>query len=130
MSSPAPDLLVLRRVPDSRRYLAAAMAGLPPATDGEVWWELVDAAAAPGRRAAGVALTRRGADGTTHIVTLAALSTPDRDPLTTLIRALVAALRRTENCAVSIRGGRADVDAVLRAEDFLPTGDGMFTLHL
>ncbi len=130
MPSPVPALLVLRKVPESRQDLAAAMAGLPPAAGGEVWWELVDASAPAGQLPAGVALTRRTDDDATHIVTLAAVSTLDRDLLTHLVRELVAALRRADTSAISIRGGRADVDAALRAEDFLPAGDGRFVLHL
>ncbi|MBU2663603.1 hypothetical protein KOI35_08800 [Actinoplanes bogorensis] len=131
MSGPAPALLVLRRVPDDRRDLAAAMAGLPPATGpGDLWWELVDAAAPPGMPAAAVALTRAGADGFTHIVALAAVSTVGRDPLTRLIRELVAALRRTETGVISLRGGRPDVDDALLAEEFVPVGDNLFVLHL
>ncbi len=130
MSSPVPALLVLRKVPESRRDLAAAMAGLPPTAGGEVWWELVDASAPTGHPPAGVALTRRTDDDATHIVTLAAVSTLDRDLLTHLVRELVAALRRADTGVISIRGGRADVDAALEAEDFLPAGDGRFVLHL
>jgi hypothetical protein len=130
MSSPVPALLVLRRVPDDRRDLAAAMAGLPPGADGDVWWELVDAAAPAGQPPAGVALTRARADGATHIVTLAAVSTLDRDLLTHLVRQLVAALRRTDTGVISIRGGRPDVDDALLTEDFVRTDHGTFVLHL
>jgi hypothetical protein len=129
MSSPVPALLVLRRVPDDRRDLAAAMAGLPPGADGDVWWELVDAAAPAGQPAAGVALTRT-TGGVTHIVTLAAVSTLDRDLLTHLVRQLVAALRRTDTGVISIRGGRPDVDDALLTEDFVRTDHGTYLLYL
>jgi hypothetical protein len=130
MSSPVPAQLVLRKVPDGRKGLAAALAGLPPAAPGDVWWELTDTATPPGQPAAGVALTRAAAGGVTHVVTLAAVSTPAGDPLAQLLRHLVAALRRTDTAVITIRGGRADIDAVLLAEDFAPSADGLFVLRL
>jgi hypothetical protein len=101
-----------------------------PTRDGETWWELVDACASADQPPAGVALTRHSANGATHVVSLAALSTPDLDLLPRLVRELVAALRRTDTSLISIRGGRADVDAALLAEDFLPATDNLFLLHL
>jgi len=98
--------------------------------DGEARWELVDAAAPPDQPPAGVARTRHSANGAVHVVSLAALSTPDLDLLPHLVRELVAALRRTDATLISIRGGRPDIDAALLAEDFLPTGNGPFLLHL
>ena len=98
--------------------------------DGETWWELADAAAAPDQPPAGTALTRRSANGATHVVSIAAVSTPERDPLPRLVRDLVAALRRTDTSLISIRGGRAEIDAALLAEDFVPAGDNLFLLHL
>ena len=56
-------------------------------------------------------------DGVTHIVTLAAVSTLDRDLLTHLVRQLVAALRRAGTGVISICGGRPDVDDALLTED-------------
>lgn len=100
------------------------------ADGGETRWELVDAAATPDQPPAGVARTRRSPSGATHVVSLAALSTPERDLLPDLLRELVVALRRTDSTLVSVRGGRADIEAALLAEDFRPAGDGLFLLHL
>jgi hypothetical protein len=98
--------------------------------DGEIWWELADAAASPDQPPAGTALTRRTANGATHVVSIAAVSTPDHDLLPRLVRDLIAALRRTDTSVISIRGGRAEIDATLLAEDFVPAGDNLFLLHL
>jgi hypothetical protein len=112
------SLLVFRRSTDR------------PVRDGEIWWELVDAAASPDQPPAGTALTRRSATGATHVVALVAVSTPEHDLLPRLVRELVAALRRTDTTLISIRGGRAEVDAALLAEEFRPAGDHLFLLHL
>ena len=101
-----------------------------PVRNGEIWWELVDAAASPEQSPAGTALTRRSANGATHVVSLAAVSTPEHDLLPHLVHELVAALRRTDTSLISIRGGRAEIDAALLAEEFLPAGDNLFLLHL
>lgn len=100
------------------------------ARNGETWWELVDAAAVPDQPPAGTALTRRSPHGATHVVSLSAVSTPEHDLLPRMLRELIAALRRTDTSLVSIRGGRAEVDAALLAEDFRPAGDNLFLLHL
>jgi hypothetical protein len=101
-----------------------------PVGEGETWWELFDAAAAADQPPAGTALTRRSHTGATHVVSLAADSTPERDLLPRMLRDLVAALRRTDTPLVAIRGGRPEIDAALLAEDFLPADDNLFLLHL
>jgi hypothetical protein len=115
--------LVLRRVPPDRRHLARALAPDAPDDTGCSWWELVDIAAAPDRTATGVALTRTDANGVTRVVALAAVGTPDVDPVPRLLLELVAALRRSAATAVEVRCARPEVLAQLDGEDVEQVGD-------
>ena len=124
--------LVLRRVPPGRVELARALA--PDAPDvpddiGSTWWELVDVAAPPGRTAAGVALTSTDAGGVTRVLALAAVGTPDCDPVPRLLLELVAALRCTAATAVEVRCSRPDVLAQLRAEDAEQVGGDLVVVR-
>jgi hypothetical protein len=122
MTQPAPAL-VLRRVAPGRLHLARTLAPGAPDDTGCRWWELVDVADAPGRTATGVALTRTDASGVARVVALAAVGTPDVDPVPQLLLELVAALRRSDATAVEMRCRRPDVLAQLRAEDVEQVGD-------
>jgi hypothetical protein len=115
--------LVLRRVPPGRVELARALAPDAPDDTGCTWWELVDVAAPPGRTAAGVALTGPDTDGVVRVLVLAAVGTPDSDPVPRLLLELVAALRCSAATAVEVRCSRPDVLAQLRAEDAEQVGD-------
>ena len=121
MTLPAPTL-VLRRVPADRRHLARALA--PDAGDADsTWWELVDVAGAPDAWPVGVAVTFTGADGFAQVVSLAAVSTGEGDPLPGLLLELVTALRCTDAVAVEVRSRRPEVLAALDHEDADRTGD-------
>jgi hypothetical protein len=122
MPQPAPAL-VLRRVPPERLHLTRALAPEAPDDAGCVWWELVDVAAPPERAAAGVALTSTDAVGLARVLALAAVGTPDADPVPRLLLELVAALRRSDAVAVEVRCARPDLLATLRDEDVEHVGD-------
>jgi hypothetical protein len=108
---------VVRPVPADRRELARArVPGIGDAA--ATWWELVDIATAPDAPAAGVALTRAGADSVTRVVTLA---TSGDGTTARLVRELVAALRRTDATAVDLPGDPG-VSEGLRCEDIERVG--------
>lgn len=115
--------LVLRRVPPGRVELARALAPDASEDAGSTWWELVDVAAPPGRTASGVALTSTDGSGVVRVLALAAVGTPDSDPVPRLLLELVAALRRSDATAVEVRCSRPDVLAQLLAQDAEQDGD-------
>jgi hypothetical protein len=130
MSGPPVPARVLRPVPAERLPLARAFAADPAPSPADLWWELVDPAAAPGEPATGVALTRSTSGGVVEVAALAAVATADDDPLPLLLHELVAALRRTDAAAVAVRCRRPDVRAALAAQEFEPAGDGRYLLSL
>ena len=96
-SQPLPEdqpPLVLRKVPPERQQLARSMTARGADLQGGTWWELVDAAAAPELPAAGVALTRDGADGCVTVSALGVMHADAWEEYAELLRGLVAALRR------------------------------------
>ena len=85
--------LVLRTAPPQRHQLARSMTAQGAAAAGGIWWELVDAAAAPELPAVGVALTHNREPG---YVTVSALGVRHGDAweeYAEILRRLVAALR-------------------------------------
>jgi hypothetical protein len=122
MTHPDPAL-VLRRVPPGRVHLAHALAPDAPDDAGGVWWELVDVAVPPGRAATGVALTSADANGMTRVLALAAVATPDVDPVPRLLLELVAALRCSDATVLEVTCRRPDVLAQVLAEDVEQVGD-------
>jgi hypothetical protein len=91
--------LVLRKVPPQRHRLARSMIAQGTATAGGIWWELVDAAAAPELPAVAVALTHNDVRG---CVTVSALGARHADA------GVCGATPRAGGCPSEPRSGCSD----------------------
>jgi len=85
--------LVLRKVPPQRHQLARSMTAQDADAVGGVWWELVDAAAAPELPAAGVALIHNREPGCVTVSALGVRHGDASEEYSELLRGLVAVLR-------------------------------------
>lgn len=110
------------------------MTGPVTAPEPQVWWELVDPAAAPDEHPAGVAVTCDGPELMTQLEAVAAATPQDQAVVGQLVDELVAALRRTDACWVVVQAGDPDLVALLLGEGFEFTqagrADGRLVLPL
>jgi hypothetical protein len=115
--------LVLRKVPQQRHRLARSMIAQGTATAGGIWWELVDAAAAPELPAVAVALTHNDVRGCVTVSALGARHADAGQEYAELLRGLVAALRRHAADAMIIHTAEPVVARALLEVGFLHTPD-------
>jgi hypothetical protein len=114
--------MVLRRTPTARHRLSEAMTGVTK-SPGDVWWELVDPAAGADDPPAGVALTRSvGHDGT-HVVVLRRSDERGENPSKDVLALLVAALRGTKACQLSMNPDEHTSAPALLDAGFIPDGE-------
>ena len=115
--------LVLRKVPRQRHRLARPMIAQGTATAGGIWWELVDAAAAPELPAVAVALTHNDVRGCVTVSALGARHADAGQEYAELLRGLVATLRSHAVDAVIIHTAEPAVARALLEVGFLRAPD-------
>jgi len=129
MDEPSSDVpkrelpLVLRKAPPQREHIARSMIAHETDAVSGIWWELVDAAAAPEQPAMGVALTHNGAEGRVTVSALGARHANAEHVYAELLRGLLAALRRHDADTVIVHAADQAVVGALLAVGFLPAPD-------
>jgi hypothetical protein len=115
--------LVLRKVPPERQRLARAMTEPGRDEAGDIWWELVDAAAAADHAPAGVVLTCAGPEDCVTVSALGVRHPGGADEYAELLRALMAALRSRSAETVIANGADPVVERALIDVGFTRTPD-------